>query len=297
MRTFLLLTFCLSYVTPAAAQVTLRWKLTEGDVIRQVMTQNVKSSANFQGQQMNTEMTQSIHIEQAIGPVAADGSGEVVQTIKAMQMSMQTPLGQGFKYDSESETNKLPPGIGDQLEKLVGAEFKATLKPTGKMIDVQVPEDLKKVLSQMLGSASAGTDDDAFQQMMGQSSVAFPEEPVQAGDEWEDDLTMKMPFGQLNVHRTSTYRGTNEDGLHVIDLKMQMEVEPVDNAPATMKLGDSEGTGTLLFDHDKGRIVSVEVTQVMDMEVTAAGQTIDSEVTTTMTLKDEAAQASSTANE
>ncbi len=294
MRTLLLLMICSACVSPAEAQVILRLKFKDGDVIQQVMNQEVKSSATFNGQQMNTDMLQALHIEHSIGTVAEDGSAVVVQTIKSMKMSMQTPLGQGFKYDSDSDTNQLPPGLGETFDKLVGAEFQATLLPTGQMTDVSIPEDLKQVLQQMSGSPLRGADDNALQQMMGQSSMAFPEEPVSVGDEWEDDLTMRMPFGQLNVHRTSTYQGTNDDGLHVIDLKMEMNVEPSEDAQATMKLGDSEGTGTLLFDNARGRIVSVEVTKAMDMEVSASGQTINSEVTTKMTLKEQTERASST---
>ncbi len=106
MRLFALLIICVSFTVRADAQVTLQFKLVEGDVIRQVMTQEMTSASKVQGRDISTEMKQLMHLEQRIGEVAENGSAQVLQEITRMQMSMKLPIGQPFEYDSEGENEE-----------------------------------------------------------------------------------------------------------------------------------------------------------------------------------------------
>ena len=72
MRLFALLIISVSFAVRAEAQVTLQFKLAEGDVIRQVMTQEMTSASNVQGRDISTEMKQLMHIEQRIGEVGRE---------------------------------------------------------------------------------------------------------------------------------------------------------------------------------------------------------------------------------
>ncbi|MCA9111139.1 MAG: hypothetical protein KDA52_14400, partial [Planctomycetaceae bacterium] len=229
---------------------------------------------------------QIVHIEQQIGEVAENGSAQVLQKITRMQMSMKMPFGQTFEYDSEGENNQVPAMFGNLIGKLAGAEFQGTLAPTGKMTDVTVSEDFRKALKETPGNPfGAGTDDDVFQQIMSQSSVAFPDHPVKEGDSWSDEIIMKMPFGEMKVDRTSTYNGTNDDGLHVIDITLEMTLQPGDNPQMKISMKDSTASGKMLFDNAAGRIVNLDLKQNVTMEISAAGQQINQEVSTTTTLE------------
>ena len=106
MRLFALLMFSVSFAVRAEAQVTLQFKLAEGDVIRQVMTQEMTSASKVQGRDVSSEMKQIVHIEQQIGEVAENGSAQVLQKITRMQMSMKMPFGQSFEYDSDENVQR-----------------------------------------------------------------------------------------------------------------------------------------------------------------------------------------------
>ena len=285
MRLFALLIISVSFAVRAEAQVTLQFKLAEGDVIRQVMTQEMVSSSNFQGRDVSSEMKQIAHLEQRIGEVAETGSAQVLQEITRMQMSMKMPFGQSFEYDSDGENDQVPAMFGDLIGKMVGAEFQGTLAPTGKMTDITISEELRDALKKTPGNPfGAGKDEDVFQQIMSQSSVAFPDHPVKEGDSWSDEIIMKMPFGEMKVDRTSTYQGTNDDGLHVIDISLEMTVKPGDNPQMKLSIKDSTASGKLLFDNEAGRIVNLDLKQTVTMEISAAGQQITQEVSTTTKL-------------
>ncbi|MCA9027681.1 MAG: hypothetical protein KDA86_20900 [Planctomycetaceae bacterium] len=286
MRLFALLMFSVSFAVRAEAQVTLQFKLAEGDVIRQVMTQEMTSASKVQGRDVSSEMKQIVHIEQQIGEVAENGSAQVLQKITRMQMSMKMPFGQSFEYDSDGENDQVPAMFKDLIGKMVGAEFKGTLAPTGEMTDISISEDLRNALKKSPGSPfGAGKDDDVFQQMMSQSSVAFPDHPVKEGDSWSDEITMKMPFGEMKVDRTSTYNGTDDDGLHVIDISLEMTLQPGDNPQMKLSIKDSTASGKMLFDNAAGRIVNLDLKQNVTMEISAAGQQINQEVSTTTKLE------------
>ena len=105
------------------------------------------------------------------------------------------------------------------------------------------------------------------------------------GDSWSDEITMKMPFGEMQVDRTSTYQGTNDDGLHVIDISLEMTVKPGDNPQMKLSIKDSTASGKLLFDNEAGRIVNLDLKQTITMEISAAGQQINQEISATTKLE------------
>lgn len=279
MRLLPLIATVVLFAAPASAQVQLRFKFTPGEVLRQKTVQEMKMAAEVQGQKLNTEMTQTMNIEQAVESVDADGGARVRQKINRIRMSMKAPLGQGFEFDSADESvGQAPAAITNMLKKMAGAEFQARIAPTGQYSEVTIPEDLEKALKGAPGSPFGGDGSDSLKQMMGQSAATFPEQPVRTGDSWSDDLTMKMQFGEMKIHRTNTYAGTNEEGLHVINIALDMEIAPGENQQIRMKIKDSNAQGTLLFDNAKGRVVRTDLEQTMTMETSVMGQSFESTI-------------------
>ncbi|MGD9855807.1 MAG: DUF6263 family protein [Planctomycetaceae bacterium] len=280
MRLLAVVAVCVMFAAPASAQVQLRFKFKAGDVIRQKTTQEMKSAAEVQGQKINTSMNQVVNTEQAVESVDADGSARVRQKISRIRMSMKAPFGQGFDFDSSDESvGKAPPVVANMLKQLAGAEFQASVSPAGTFTDITIPPELEQALKGAPGSpfggGGGGGGADSIQQMMGQSVTSFPEQPVSQGDSWSDDLSMKLQFGEMKIHRTSTYEGTNDQGLHVINITMQLELVPGENQQVRMTIKQSDAKGTLLFDNSQGQLVRSEVVQKMTMEASVMGQTFD----------------------
>ena len=67
-----------------------------------------------------------------------------------------------------------------------------------------------------------------------------------------------------------------------------VKIEPDPNAPVKMKIKDSSGKGTILFDNSKGRVVESSTEMNMKMELEVANMAIPGTVvaTTTLRLKD-----------
>ncbi|MBX3439540.1 MAG: hypothetical protein KF861_18780 [Planctomycetaceae bacterium] len=279
MRPFTFMAVLLLAAAPATAQVQLRLKFTPGEVIRQTMTQEMSTTATVQGQKIETVVNQKMQLEQAIDSVESDGSARVRQKIARIEMAVRAPFNQGFTFDStEESTTGVPPTLATMLKQMANAEFKARILPTGKLTDIVVPEGLQDALKSIPGASFGAGGDDSVQQLLSQSSTVFPEKAVVPGDTWSDDLSTKIQFGEMKIHRTNTYEGVNDKGQHVIDVKLELELIPAENQPIKMAFKGSESKGTILFDNTLGRLIRSDLSQNMTMEVTAGGQTIETQV-------------------
>jgi hypothetical protein len=199
-------------------------------------------------------------------------------------MKMQGPQGMALEYDSRSD--KKPEGLAAMIapvfEAMVGKSFNVKMDVRGKVLEVKFPKELLESLKKVPGAGQAGalfTEDS----MKGMTQMGvLPENPVNTGDTWKQESSMKNPFlGDTKIEVTYRYLGTeSRDGkeLDKIGIDMKMQAGPIKPGGMNAKISDQESKGVLYFDEALGQFVGGKVKTTMKVQISAAGQTIDQDM-------------------
>jgi hypothetical protein len=277
----------------ARAQTTLQYKWTQGEALvyrTSLNTESTMSGMPGVGQATLTQkMTQRIKILPAA--VAPDGSATLQQTIEAVKVEMQTMMGT-LAYDSEHpEAAKGDEGaqaLARVFGGMVGATISIGMAPDGSIqridgvqraydaIAQNLPKD--RSAAQMAQTLKSVLSDEAVRAALEQSFPRLPAKPVSAGDSWTGTISLgSASTGRITGTQKMTLKsvGTPEDAAAAtIDVALTLEQEsapPVGPSGMTMKLGDSKGQGSILFDVTRGRIVKSSMQTEMPATITAAG--------------------------
>jgi RNA polymerase sigma factor (sigma-70 family) len=204
--------------------------------------------------------------------------------------------GNKMEYDSTKEADAHSP-LADFYKSLVGAELKVTLDKETNVPIVERRDELVKKLAAanpiLIVPLNQVVTDDALRHMAETAFAGLPEDAVRPGDSWK--RKSKLDMGSFGTYRTTakyTYTG-RQGNLDRIKIESKLEWLPPDgddpkSAPKQDQVKGG-GAGTLLFDRDKGRIVSLELTQKLEgkLPITAGNQavTVDLSQTQKTTLK------------
>jgi hypothetical protein len=279
-------------LTPADAAEKLTMKFREGERYGYLISQDMTTAGQVQGQNFETQMGQTLVISTHIKSVNADGSAKAEQTIDRVQMKMvlPAPVSQTIEYDSDSEEQPQDPAtkaIGENVSKMVGEAISMTISPRGEMSDIKIPEKIKQA-QQAPGGAAGGTSQ--IEQMFQQSGLRLPAEEISKGHQWKQDMEIKLPYGTMQITTNYTYQGQNDDGLHQIDADMDIDLKPAENAQIQVNATAKEASGSFLFDNEAGRLTESQIKQILDIEIAGtAKQTITTLVKMTLTDGAEAA--------
>lgn len=264
----------------ALAQDDLRWKFQSGETLKYQVQQKMQTEMAVGGQKINTNMQQSMDMSWKVGMVSGQGDAAVVQTVDRVQMKMEGgPFG-SLQFDTNSTevpANPIVKAMAEVFRKIIGQEFKVTMKSTGKVENVEVPPQLLQALN-TAGAANA-LNEDTLKQMMEQSSVLLPAAAVSPGQSWESAQQIQLPFGEMKVSSKMTYEGRDQStGMARIAMKPTITVTPKEGSPLQLTMKKSEGSGQVLFDPSRGRIVRSDLDLTLEMQVSQQGQVIDQTV-------------------
>lgn len=277
-RSLLMLAAAVVLSAPLMAQDALAWKFTAGEKLTYVVQQKTDTELDFGGRKQGVSMQQTMHMGWNIMDVASTGDAQMSQVVERVSMKSEGgPVG-SFEYDSTASTppeSPLARTMADVFAKIIGQDFPITMKPSGKITKVTVPEGLLKTLSQA-GAAGNAINEDTLKQMMTQSAITLPETPVKKGDTWETSQKVELPFGTMTVSSKLTYQGVDtSSGMARIDMKPSISMKAKDGAPLSLTVTKSDGKGTVLFDTAKGRIARSDLNVTMEMSVKQFGQTVN----------------------
>jgi hypothetical protein len=250
----------------------------------------MKMTMDVAGKLQTIDMNQTMDMQWKIADVdSANGDANMAQTVERMRMNSDGgPIGT-IKYDSASgEAPSTPYGraLADVFKKLIGQEFGVHMKATGKIDEVTVPESLVASLKQS-GTAGNALDEATLKQLMTQSAITLPENPIRQGDSWDSVQQVEMAFGTVNVNSRLTYQGIDPGTGHAkIGMVPNITLTPKQGATVDLTLTRTEGTGVILFDAGRGRIVKSDLDLTMQMKMKSFGQVIDQTIhqKTSMTL-------------
>ncbi len=257
------------------AQDNLAWKFQSGESLKYSVQQSTQMNMNLDGQQQNMSMSQKMDMVWKVASVETNGDARMAQIVDRVQFSSEGgPFGK-VQFDSNSTepvNSPLVKAMADVFKKIIGQEFGVTMHSTGKVEDVVVPEELIKALAES-GAAGNAMNETTLKQMMTQSAVTLPVEAIKAGDSWESNQKVDLPFGTMTVNSMLTYQGT-ESGVAKITMLPKIDVKPKEGAPITLTMTKSEGKGTILFDVANGRISQSDLDLTLELKVKQFDKTI-----------------------
>ena len=237
----------------AQAQTVLRWKFEPGQSLQINFEQKTTSETSGVGTPTAVEIAMQMGMTWKIESVE-QGAAQITQTFDRLKMSMKSGKADAIEYDSEAD--EPPKGAAADLAAgvapLLGAQFTVSMTNRGAIQEVALTEATAEALRQIDSKTVKQLFSvESITKILRQSTVELPESGVSAGKTWKTESESKTPLGVLKQNRIYSFEGT-EGSVAKITVDSQLNLgEP----SAKVKLIDEEGSGTLLFDGQLGRIV------------------------------------------
>jgi Family of unknown function (DUF6263) len=274
---------------------TLRWRLKPGEVVHYTMTQKTTNAFKpKEGAEASASMSQAVDLHWTVKSVSPEGGAEMIQTIDRVRVRMEA-AGQASAFEFDSDAKQAPQDglIADQLvpllKALVGAEFTFKMNVRGEMSDVKIPEKLMEMVRQANpGGGNSAFTDEGLKNLVVQLGLAFPEAALDQGKTWTQQSKIPLAMlGSLIMDKTYALQGPDEaDAARVkIDLNTKVTIQPAPEAGISMKIVKEDGKGAVLFDLERGRIVSSRVEDLLVMSLSTMGQEIEQTTKTVTEMK------------
>ncbi len=255
--------------------VELAWKFNKGDKFYQEMVTKTTQSMTIMNQPVKQDQDQTFLFSWTVKDV---GAGVVVeQKIEAVIMNIKIG-NNAVSYNSTAKDAADNP-LSSFFKPLVGASFTLTLDPAtmkvtkieGREEFVKKLQDANPTMGQLLKQILS---EDQLKQMTEPAFavVAGKGQAVKVGQDWSRSNKLTMgPIGSYDATYKYVYRGPEKLGdqlLHKIELNTDLKYTPPDPKEASTlpfkieggSLKAEKAAGTILFDAEKGRVHSTDMT-------------------------------------
>ncbi len=280
---------CCSRLNTTSAQEQLRWKFRSGDHLEYTVVQNMNTSMKFGEQEVKSKFNQTIEMSWDIQSVAASGDTVLNQIFNRVRLQMVGGPAGEIEFDTatkEIPTNPIVKQLGTVFGNIVGQKFQVTMKPTGQVDNVNVPEQLLAAVRQSEAGKQGALTESMLKDMMKQSAVMLPAQPVGPGSRWKSEQEVQMPFGTMTIVSSMNFVQKDANGNAVIDFVPTVNITPRDGVQTRMSLDESNGRGRIIFDIARGRVVQTQLDLTLKMTVEQSGQKLPQVIrnVTSMTL-------------
>jgi hypothetical protein len=286
---------------PALGQdtVDIKWKFEKGKTFYQEMTTETKQEMKVMGMQITQNQKQTFYFSWT--PVEEKDKNWIIkQKITGLKMDIQIG-GTPIQYDSTKDTSAVNNPLSDFFKALVGSEFTLTVSPDFKVTKIEGRDEfLKKLINTnqtMESLLKQILSEDALKQMADPAFAVVPGKPVKKGESWEKPSKLDMgPIGRYETTYKFTYEGPDEKEKNLARIKVEATLKyfaPA-GAPAgsnlpfkivSADLKSDKATGTILFDTEKGRLASSEMSLDLKGKLSIDISGMTSEVDLTQTQK------------
>lgn len=251
--------------SPASAQTQLNWKFKEGEVFFMDESNVADQVFTILGKRVEQKNTNRRILRYEVK--SATPKGFVIE---------QTIL----SWRDKQEGGVVPPGGDDILERLVkGIVFRIQLNPDGSLAKYEGYEDLltrarKEFPADEVKVFSSIVTEDLLKSSVELAFGGLPAKAVKPGDRWNRRL--RVPAGPLGIflfNDTMTYEGPGKGGERISVSTSFDYLPPKEGGglPFRITRADLKANGaksSLLFDAEKGRLVSFEGTFPMSGSMT-----------------------------
>jgi RNA polymerase sigma factor (sigma-70 family) len=255
----------------------LRWKFEKGKPFYQEITTETDQQMKVMGKDVVQHQKQTFYFRWTPKEQYRDDDWVMTQRVEGVKIDIDIG-GNRLRYDSTGEGAKADGPLAEFYKALVGSEFELTVPAQAQGLRVKgIDRFLRKLETTTRAAVPAECFTD-FNQMLGIWFAALPHQPVQVGDTWTRRNRFSIgPIQGFDAAYCYTYAG-KEGSLDKImvacTLGYQLK-EPGKNGefPFQVKKADlttGKGTGVILYDRVKGRIVRSEMTLTLQGQLTVA---------------------------
>ncbi len=261
--------------TPAlvsAQEIMLKWGFQEGSQVVMQMTNRMEMlmPGGFSSQVMD----QTVRMRQTVQSVDLSGDATLMVTTEHMRMEGIGPAGNQL-YDSDTGDIPSDPAILGAAA-MVRQSYSMVVQPDGTVKSVQGIEELVEAMRTSFPPEVAPMLDEMFNadiliEIAQQGMQILPTDPISPGDSWQTSFTMPNPLlGEVTNNLTFVLDQVEErDGKTVALLSSTGEIvadapDGLKGLPMEMDV-DAEMTGSLIFELDRGLVLSSITTNEMTM--------------------------------
>lgn len=261
--------------TPApvsAQEIMLKWGFQEGSQVVMQMTNRMEMS--MPGGFSTQVMDQTVRMRQTVQSVDLSGDATLMVTTEHMRMEGIGPAGNQL-YDSDTGDIPSDPAILGAAA-MVGQSYSMVVGPDGTVKSVQGIEELVEAMRTSFPPEVAPMLDEMFSadiliEIAQQGMQILPTDPISPGDSWQTSFTMPNPLlGEVTNNLTFVLDQVGErDGKTIALLSSTGEIvadapDGLEGLPMEMDV-DAEMTGSLIFELDRGLVLSSITTNEMTM--------------------------------
>jgi hypothetical protein len=273
---------------PLASDGTLQWRFEKDQALSMVSDQTTRISISVAGQMITSENQNLNEMTMRILDVNEEGTATISVTIDRMKMDIDAN-GQRMQLDTSSQEEAAGEAVGPMAEvaqmvqPMIGKAISQKMAPSGKIFDVNVPEDmLPQDQSNPLAAALMSKKN--LEEMTSRASLEFPKPDLEMGFSWQVKAELEMGPATVETTTDYTYLGVKEgkDGpVHVIEGKIQLRF-PQGVAGNNVEIVNEDSTSLFYFDGVQGRLRGSELFQDMTMRINNAGQVAEQQIAQTM---------------
>ena len=250
----------------------LKLGFQEGSQIVMQMTNRMEMS--MPGGFSSQVLDQTVRMRQTVQSVDLSGDATLMVTTEHMRMEGIGPAGNQL-YDSDTGDIPTDPAILGAAA-MVGQSYSMVVGPHGTVKSVQGIEELVEAMRTSFPPEATPMLDEMFNadiliEIAQQGIQILPTDRVSPGDSWQTSSTMPNPLlGEVTNNLTFVLDQVEErDGKTVALLSSTGEIvadapDGLEGLPMEMDV-DAEMTGSLIFELDRGLVLSSITTNKMTM--------------------------------
>jgi hypothetical protein len=255
---------------------TITWRAQQNQRWRVRMTHRMKTELQVGEKATAVSMLSAMELHWRVVHVDAAGAMHIDQSIERLILRTTEADGRTLSYDSASPDAASPElgEVADTLRPLLRSRVTLTLGPRGEIQEVQRAGETESLLQDLPEFARWRNllTRDGLHRMLHRGLGLLPDQPVAAGEVWEDGQQLETPLGPITLADRFEYRGgVVEDGRHLDLIHRTTTIrrgEPpfgaVDDPP---RQEPQQETGTFYFDTAAGRLARSQNQHLWKSEV------------------------------
>ncbi|MCS5630969.1 MAG: DUF6263 family protein [Pirellulaceae bacterium] len=283
------LTLALLIAPLASAQIIIKPRVEAPGSFETNLHFNVKQTLSIMGQDIDTASERKVTAKTDVSKPDSDGNVTYSTKYLTFENKISLPGGVELEFDAKGENTPQGTQLDFMLPVLTALSKSTTTIVHDKNGDILNFEVKAKGLDTLDGQAKAllggELDSDVLKEKAQSELDDFNDKPVKAGDSWESETTLDLGQGAIfELTSNQKYVGTvQQDGktLHQVEIKYtEVDFEQPAATPGAPAVTESDlkiitGTTTLLFDAEKGRLVSSKLNLEVSGEITLTISNMD----------------------